>query len=313
MNQKENNFVSAVIYLREGGEETYSGHFLNMVNTTLAENFKKYEIICVNDGADETVVEEIHKFKSEHKEVIVSMIRMGFRHGLEASMNAGIDLSIGDFVFEFDSCYVDYDRTLIMDVYRKALEGFDIVAATPPQRQSRLSSRLFYGIYNAFSDSNIKLMTERFQIISRRAVNRVSAYSKTIPYRKAVYASSGLNIYNMEYSTTDVQMSGVKSDDEEKGNTAIDSLILFTNLAYKVSVTISILMAVFMIAAGTYTVVAYFGADKPIEGWAPIMGLIAAAFLAIFIILTIIIKYLDVLLRLVFRKQKYLISSIEKL
>ncbi len=227
-------------------------------------------------------------------------------------MNAGIDLSIGDFVLEFDSCYIDYKEELIMQVYRKALEGFDIVTATPPQSQSKISSRLFYGIYNHFSDSDEKIMTERFQIISRRAINRVSAYSKTIPYRKAVYASSGLSLYNMQYEIAE-QKSGIRFDDEEKGNTAIDSLILFTNLSYKVSMIISVIMAVFMIAAGTYTVVAYFGINKPVEGWAPIMGLIAAGFFATFIILTIIIKYLDVLLRLVFKKQKYLVSSIEKL
>lgn len=311
MNNKESNFVSAVVYLHKGETNTY--RFLNMIGGVLSDNFKKYEIICVNDETDETVIRDVHRFKTENEEAIVSIIKMGFQHGLEASMNAGIDLSIGDFVFEFDSCYVDYDSELIMSVYRKALEGFDIVVATPPQKESKISSRIFYGVYNHFSNGDLKLMTERFQIISRRAINRVSAYSKTIPYRKAVYASSGLNVYNMSYNITDVPITGVKFDDEEKGNTAVDSLILFTNLAYKVSMIISIIMAAFMIVAGTYTVVAYFGINKPVEGWAPIMGLVAAGFFATFVILTIIIKYLDLLLRLVFKKQKYLISSIEKL
>lgn len=311
MNNKENNFVSAVVYLHKG--ETNSHSFLNMIDFVLEENFEKYEIICVDDGVEENVIEDVRKFKQENESAIVSIVRMGFQHGLEASMNAGIDLSIGDFVFEFDSCFVDYDKELIMSVYYKALEGFDIVAATPPRKQSKASSRLFYSVYNHFSESDKKIMTERFQIISRRAINRVSAYSKTIPYRKAVYASSGLNVCYMEYKIRRSVDTGVKFDDEEKENTAIDALILFTNLAYRVSVFISIVMAIFMIAAGTYTVAAYFGTDRPVEGWAPIMGLVAAGFFAIFVILTIMIKYLDVLLRLVFKKQKYLISSIEKL
>lgn len=310
MNNKENNFISAVVYLHKGERNTYK--FLSMIKSVLADNFKKYEIICVNDGAGNEVVDEVREFKTENGEVIVSIIKMGFQHGLEASMNAGIDLSIGDFVFEFDSCYVDYDKELMMSIYHKALEGFDIVEATPPKKQSKLSSRIFYNVYNHFSDSEGRLATERFQIISRRAINRVSAYSKTIPYRKAVYVSSGLSVYSMDYCAAS-EILGEKFDDEEKGNTAIDSLILFTNLAYKVSMMISVIMAIFMIVAGSYTIVAYFGANKPVEGWAPIMGLIAAGFFATFIILTIIIKYLDVLLKLAFKKQKYLISSIEKL
>lgn len=310
MNNKESNFISAVVYLHQG--ETNTFNFLNMINSVLTDNFKKYEIICVDDGVDEVVIDEVRKFKAENTETIVSIVKMGFQHGLEAAMNAGIDLSIGDFVFEFDSCYIDYKKELILQVYRKALEGFDIVTAVPPKKQSKVSSRMFYSIFNHFSDSEEKIMTERFVVISRRAINRVSAYSKTIPYRKAVYASCGLNLYNMEYDVSE-QRSGVKVNDEEKGNTAIDSLILFTNVSYKVSMTISVIMAIFMIIAGTYTVVSYFGINKPVAGWAPIMGLIAAGFFAIFVILTIIIKYLDVLLRLIFKRQKYLVSSIEKL
>ena len=305
MNNKESNFVSAVVYLHKGETNAYG--FLDMMNFVLKENFEKYEIICVDDEVEESVIEDVRRFKSENENTIVSIIRMGFQHGLEAAMNAGIDLSIGDFVFEFDSCFVDYEKELIMSVYYKALEG------TPPRRQSKLSSRFFYNVYNYFSESDKKLATERFQVISRRAINRVSSYSKTIPYRKAVYASSGLKVYYMDYKPLETLGTGVKFDDEEKENTAIDALVLFTNLAYRVSMLISIVMALFMIAAGAYTVAAYFGTNRPVEGWAPIMGLVAAGFFATFVILTIVIKYLDVLLRLVFKKQKYLISSIEKL
>lgn len=311
MSNKESNFVSAVVYLHR--EETNAYGFLQMIFRVLEESFKKFEIICVDDDAKESVVGDVRRFKEEHKDAIVSIVKMGFLHGLEASMNAGIDLAIGDFVFEFDSCYVDYDENLITSIYQKSLEGYDIVAATPPQRQSKLSSRVFYSIFNHFSDSKEKLMTERFRIISRRAINRVSSYSKTIPYRKAVYASGGLSIFSLNYEPIKVPESGIRFDDEGKNETAVDALILFTNLAYKVSMFISVVMALFMIVSGTYTVIVYFGADKPVEGWAPIMGLVSAGFLATFIILTIIIKYLDVFLKLTFKKQKYLISSIEKL
>ncbi len=311
MNNKESNFISVVVYLHQ--KETKAYDFLSAINAVFEENFNKYEIICVSDDANESVLSDVRRFKTEHTKSIISIVKMGFSHGLEAAMNAGVDLAIGDFIFEFDSCYMDYDKELIMEIYKKALEGFDIVAAVPPKRNSKLSSRMFYRIYNRFSESEGKLSTQRFCMISRRAVNRVSSYSRTIPYRKAVYASSGLNIYNYEYKPAENMGLGMKFEDVEKNDTAADALILFTNLAYKVSMFISGLMALFMIVSGCYTIVVYFGQDKPVEGWAPIMGLVSAGFLATFIILTIIIKYLDVFLKLVFKKQKYMISSIEKL
>lgn len=311
MVSKESNFVSAVVYLHSGEKHIYD--FLKMLGKTLADNFQKHEIICVNDAAEDMALGGVYRYKEENPDAIISIVQMGFFHGREASMNAGVDLSIGDFVFEFDSCYADYEPELLMDVYRKALEGFDIVAALPPKSQSRLSSRIFYKIYNHFSYSDSDLATERFLVISRRAINRTSAYSKTIPFRKAVYASCGLRIYGMDYVPLQTGAIGAGFNDAEKNNTAIDSLILFTNLAYKVSMFLSIIMAVFMVAAGIYVMVVYLGVNKPVEGWTAIMMLMSVGFFATFLILTIAIKYLDVLLRLVFKRQKYLIAGIEKL
>lgn len=311
MDNKESNFVSAVVYLHRGERHAYD--FLKMLGNVLEDNFQKHEIICVNDDADNITLDGVYRYKEENEQAIISIIQMGFFHGLEASMNAGIDLSIGDFVFEFDSCYVDYEKELVMDVYRKALEGYDIVTALPPKSQSRLTSRAFYAVYNCFSHGEGKLATQRFQIISRRAVNRTSAYSKTIPFRKAVYVSCGLKIYDMDYVPQTDHVIGTAFADAQKKDTAIDALILFTDLAYKVSISLSVLMAVLMVCAGIYVIVVYLGVNKPVEGWTAIMLLMSAGFFATFLLLTIAIKYLDVLLRLVFKRQKYLVASIEKL
>lgn len=307
MTNKESNFVSVIVYNHK--EDTRIGSFLSELYQFFSENFKQYEFICVNDAKE---ANDIREFKKKHPDVMISMVHMGFQHGVEASMNAGIDLSIGDFVFEFDSSYMDYKKTLIMDVYRKALEGYDIVAAVPPVEKSKMISKMFYRIYNCFSETENDLMTERFRIISRRAVNRVSAYGKTIPYRKAVYNSSGLKVGNIKYEP-EKKIEGFNYVDVKRRNTALDALVIFTNGAYKLSLFLSVAMAIFMVISGVYTGISYLGHNKPVEGWAPIMGLVSVAFFAIFILLTIIIKYMDILLKLIFQKQKYFVSSVEKL
>ena len=107
-------------------------------------------------------------------------------------MNAGVDLSIGDFVLEFDSTVLDFAPEEIMKIYRKSLEGYDIVSASPEGRQ-RLTSRLFYMLFQRCSSSFYQHMgTESFRVLSRRVINRVSSMNQSVPYRKAVYASCGL-------------------------------------------------------------------------------------------------------------------------
>lgn len=307
---KENNFVSAAVYLDDGSKNIYE--FLTMVNEVFSSNFKKWEFICIGAKLENGIFERVKKFKQENEDVTVSLIDMGFPQGLEASMNAGIDLAIGDYIYEFDTCMFDYDPELIMTVYEKAITGYDIVAAVPSRPNSKLFSKMFYDIYNHFSRSKEKIGPERFRIISRRAVNRTCAYGRLVPYRKAVYASSGLKMVNIVYETAGTR-DRTTYKDSEKTNTAIDALVIFTDLAYKFSFSISILMAVFMMLAGIYTLVIYFGMNKPVEGWAPLMGMISLAFFSVFVVMTIIIKYLDILLKLIFKKQRYLISSIERL
>ncbi len=124
---------------------------------------------------------------------------MSLYQGREAAMNAGIDLSIGDFVYEFDNTLIDYDLKIITDIYEKSLEGYDIVNASP-QNNTHKTSKLFYIIFNKFSNNQYKINTETFRIVSRRAINRINSINKNIPYRKAIYSNCGLKLYNVLYS-----------------------------------------------------------------------------------------------------------------
>uniref|UniRef100_UPI00325FE826 hypothetical protein n=1 Tax=Clostridium sp. NkU-1 TaxID=1095009 RepID=UPI00325FE826 len=49
-------------------------------------------------------------------------------------MNAGVDLAIGDFIYEFDNLLVEYDQDLIWKVYQRSLQGYDIVSAASGEK-----------------------------------------------------------------------------------------------------------------------------------------------------------------------------------
>ena len=48
---KEKNFISVVIYVRNLEGEIYS--ILSLIHTTLEKHFDKFEIICVNDASED--------------------------------------------------------------------------------------------------------------------------------------------------------------------------------------------------------------------------------------------------------------------
>ena len=142
---KEKNFISVVIYVRNLEGQIYN--ILSLLHTAYKKYFEKFEIICVNDASEDNSRKEIVRFSKEKMSAILSIVDMSSFQGKEASMNAGTDLAIGDFIYEFDSMIFDYDETLIMKAYYKSLEGYDIVSVAP-ENISGLTSKLFYKIFN---------------------------------------------------------------------------------------------------------------------------------------------------------------------
>lgn len=305
---KEKNFVSAVVYIYN--DEDRIQDFLAKINAVLNDNFENYQIICVNDASDDKSLEVIRAVAKNIAGTVINVVNMSFYQGVELAMNAGIDLSIGDFVFEFDNMVMDYDLSLMMEVYNRSLTGFDIVNAAP-KKSGRKTSRLFYAVFNHYSHSPHPLRTENFRVLSRRAINRVHSMSKTIPYRKAVYANCGLKIDTIEYHN---DVSCTKAYDKEtkhqRKEMAADSLILFTNVAYKMTILAAVFMMVATFGIGIYTVISYVTEDV-VSGYTSMMLVIVFGFFGVFVILAVIIKYLSILIELVFSKQKYTIESVE--
>ena len=305
---KEKNFISAVVYLYNNEKEVAG--FLDTVNTLLKENFEKYEIVCVNDCSTDNTVKAVEEFCEANSVKSLTLINTSFYQGVESAMVAGLDISIGDFVLEFDSPVVDYSEDMIMSVYRKSLEGNDIVFAVP-QGVTKFTSKLFYNLFNRFSNMQYKIKTQRFSIISRRGINRVKSMGVKTVYRKAVYASCGLPVADFEYKPLFASNIG-GGHKAVKQELALNSLILFTDIGYKISITLSAVMAAILMMAGIYTVAVFLSAN-PVAGWTTTMRVMSLGFFGLFVLLAFVMKYLSMILNLVFTRKQYVVENIRKI
>lgn len=312
MQNKEKNFVSCVVYLHNEGNEIKK--FLSVVCHVMEENFEKYEIVCVNDGCVDDTVDQVKAFLIEEAcKPVVSLINLSYYQGVESAMNAGRDLAVGDYLFEFDKCEADFEPYLIMEVYRRALEGYDVVAAAPKFGIS-FSSRLFYKVYNWGSHRKGKIRQERFRVISRRAVNRVNQMNVYIPYRKAMYMNCGLKTDTVVYDNKEAVKKGRNREERSNRNTlAADTIIIFTDVLEKVSMTVSVVLFGALIVMFGWIVYSIFSKVRPVEGWLSLMALMSFGFFMTSVLLTLILKYLSVILNMSFKRQRYVIEGVEKL
>lgn len=298
---KEKNFISAVVYLHNDGVRAVK--FFKLLTEQLDAHFEQYELIAVDDACTDDTVSLLRDWARDLTKPL-TFLHMSLFQRLEPCMNAGLDASIGDYVYEFDTTDTPYPADMIFAAYQTALTGSDIVSVCPNRTNG--SSRLFYGVFNANSHSAYRLRTDAFRLVSRRAVNRVHASSEHLPYRKAAYAASGLKM-------TDLTFEG-RIIDKGAGrfSLAADSLTLYTDAGFKFSAGITLIMMVLALAELVYTLV-IFATGHPVEGWTTMMFVLTLGFAGVFAVLAIIVKYLSLLVDLIFKKQKYLIESVEKI
>lgn len=296
---KEQNFISSVVHVTSDDEKTMK-FFINL-NNCLDAHFKQYEIIAVTSHDTQSALNTLRTWAAGVNKP-VTLVDLSLHQPHEQCMNAGLDIAIGDYVYEFDAPSSDYDIEMIWEAYQTAMKGNDIVTACPSQE--RLFSKLFYNIFNAHSNTP-PLRSDMFRLVSRRALNRAHAINQNLPYRKATYASCGLKM-------AEIQVEGVSSKKSNPLALAIDSLVLYTDFGYKFSIGLTGFMFTLAVLELIYTI-AIWSMGNPISGWTTTMFVLTAGLAGLFAILALVMKYLTLLVKLIFNKQNYLVENVEKL
>ena len=138
---------------------------------TLEPLVDSFEIILVNDGCPCNSWEAVQQAAArDHR---VKGIELSRNFGQHYAIAAGLHHSNGNWTVVMD-CDLQDQPSEIAKLYRKALEGYDIVYALRRERHDRLTKRLlsrgFSMLYNILSDIRIDQRACNFSIASRRVV-----------------------------------------------------------------------------------------------------------------------------------------------
>lgn len=308
---KESNFISVVIHYQDISKEK-SELLFEKLEHSLLKNFKNYEIIIVNNGGNQENLRDFAERLGKH--VIhntITVINFSHSTGKEAAMIAGDDLAVGDYILELDTINLDFSDSILMDAYQILMKGYDIVEIGAPKIEKAVIPKIFYWLYNKGVDSEQQIQPEAFRIVSRRAFNRAKAMAKSLSFRKGVYAEGGLKRYYLEDPTLKIYGKKDNKSVDDNIQLGIRALMIFTNIMQKIS---TLVCGAFLIATLVISgyIVYIFLMQKPVEGWTPIMMYLSIGFLGIFVILALILKFLSVVLDIVYKNETHNIESIWK-
>jgi glycosyltransferase involved in cell wall biosynthesis len=159
---------------QEGIPELY-----NRLRASVEKISPDYEMIFVNDGSKDNSLAELIRLSQQDSRVFYIQFSRNFGH--QIAVTAGLDRCTGQSVVIIDGDLQDPPE-LIVDLYNKHKEGFDVVYAARRKRKGeglfkKITAKLFYRIMKRITSIDIPLDTGDFRLMDQKVVT----YLKQMP------------------------------------------------------------------------------------------------------------------------------------
>ena len=306
---RHKKYISLVIYYSKSREDLLT--FLVELENVFSSHFEKYEYIIVNNLPGDDLKRHIEAYFPGGLSGELSIIHLSWKHNIEDAMRAGITLSIGDLVYEFDRPFIDYDPQFLLQAYEDCITGYDMVTVASESHHNR-GSRAFYKVLEIFS-RDLHLMTDSFRIVTRRMINMSSRTKEVFSYRKANYQFTGLRAKIIHYHPVANRKITSKASLISRLSLAGNILIYYSSIGTMISLILSLFFLVVSVLVGIYVIISFILYKNIQEGWSSIMLFLSLSFTGLFGILAILSKYVEVLLRETKSIAPYTYQSIEKI
>ncbi len=163
----------------------------------------------------------------------------------------------------------------IVKLYKKAKEGYDVVVGKRVKRKDKplkiFGSKIFYKIYNYFTETNVDSSIGNFGIYSRKVINSVNRLREQS-------RSFGLFVLWSGFKRIEIE---IKHSQRKKGessysfskllNLAVDSIVAHSNKPLKLSVKLGFALSFISLIYAIWLIVKYFVWSIPVVGWTSII------------------------------------------
>ena len=255
---------------------------VNELHRRLCENLEKltnsFEIIMVDDCCPQNSWKEIVKICEKDKRV--KGIHLSRNFGQIKAITAGLDQSRGDWVVVMDCDLQDRPESII-ELYNKAQEGYDVVFARRKGRKdtwlTKRLSKLFYKVYDYFTDGNFDSSICNFSISKRKVID---SYCRMREHNRAFVMFVrwlGFNQTAIELEA-DKRFEGKSSYNlKKKMKMAFEIITSQSNKPLLFSVKVGFFIALLSLIYIIYLVVRTLAFGDVLIGWTSIMASIYLA------------------------------------
>ncbi|MFQ5446103.1 MAG: glycosyltransferase [Saprospiraceae bacterium] len=313
-----NCFISIVTVIEFRHQVGPLTEFLPGLQKVVEEGFSDYEIIIVNNTVHRDFYELFDPLPSSLRQNIF-MLNLSSPVVKNHAIVAGLDRANGDYTVIFESDFYQKPE-LILELFEKSTEGFDIVYLRAKKRKSSVQFRplykLFYWILRRYSNLKVDDRAHDSRIISRRALNSLLRLRENLHYMKAIYSIVGFQTNAIE---VEEPLQHESSSFTEKFRASLVAITSFTSFLRSLLLWIFIVSIGFMVLVTInalkvkMTNVDLLGAyHQSVPGWTFLVVLSSIFFALTCLMLYIMSIYLANIYQEIKHRPKYIIESVKR-
>ncbi len=242
------------------------------LRTTLSKITDDFEIIMVNDASPDDAWDVIKTLAYDDKRV--RGINLSRNFGQHKAITAGLDFAAGEWVVVMD-CDLQDRPEEIVKLYNKVNEGYEIVFGRRIERKDsffkRLSSTIFYKIYDYFTESKVDASVANFSIISFKVVEKLRML-------KEQHRSYPLFVNWVGFKRVNIDVEHAQREEGRTSYTfrklldlAIDGIVSQSNKPLRLSIKFGFILSFLSLLYASLLVVRYFLFYIPVEGWTSVI------------------------------------------
>ena len=241
-----------------------------------------YELIFVNDGSKDASIGLIKVLSKKYESVKYIDFSRNFGH--QIAVTAGLDKTSGDAVVIIDADLQDPPE-LIIEMYQKRLEGFEVIYAKRKNRRGEnflklLTASVFYRLLAKMTSISIPVDTGDFRMIDNKIVEVLREMPEKNKYLRGQISWIGFNQTFVEYERQERQAGATGYTYRKMLHFALDGITAFSDVPLKIVTYFGFIVSVIAFFVAIYALLAKFVWENSVPGWTSLM--IAILFIGLY-------------------------------
>ena len=246
--------------------------FIQRLSAVLQQLGMPYEIILVDDGSQDDSWNHIEQVCAADKNIKGVLLSRNF--GQHYAITAGLDAAKGNWVVVMDSDLQDRPEE-IPALYKKAMEGFDIVLCRRNQRTDgwfkKIRSKLFYSFLSFITGRKIDPAIANFGIYHSTVISTITGMRESIRYFPMMVLWVGFKTGSLNVQHGEREAGKTTYSFSKLVRLALDIVLSYSDKPLEIVAVTGGIISIASLLFGVITLIRYFNHNIVVQGYTSLL------------------------------------------